>query len=413
MRIVTFAPLILSLSLACSTSTSPPTDRVSISVAALSLTGVADATWTLTVRAGTGPDAPLVWTKTLHAQDFGSAAAGGSFAYVGPCDASVDPNVVSLHLDALSDASGTPLPYVDPGVLVQSATCKPNADTAVDFAVTIARPASQGFFDVAVTFDDVFCSAKLDCKGDDGQPLMLLHDPDTDARGPTMVAAWACTSGSSQPTYMHMSALTLECDDGTRIVHVPSQGPGNVGGDDGDYVFQRAVYRVEEQLDPYTKCGWNHAIGLDLTALQQAGVSCTLRGEATASAAPFEQGKTPVGAVYPYIVWDVPVIDHGALVCGQEPLDQSGDHVATHYTNGQEQHHFAYTMTCAEGTPVALNGYACGGQVAGFTDPVVVAPTSEGVVVSIGGHTSAPLPLPQGIDAVVQDCCIDPCCTAP
>ncbi|MCB9735567.1 MAG: hypothetical protein H6745_23505 [Deltaproteobacteria bacterium] len=415
MKVAGLAALVSALA-ACGAEAPAPTapkgpeGRVTVSVAPLSLAGVTDAEWTLTVRAGTAVDAPVVWTRALRSTQYGSA--DGAISYVGPCDASVATNTVTLHLTGLWGAGGAPLAFADPGDLVREAACAPDADTTVPFDVTVARHAEQGFFDVAVNFDDVFCSAKVDCVGDDDQPIELLHVPGGGGeRGPTVVVGFACTSGASTPTYLHMTTMTLECSDGTKVTHVPSAGPGNVGGDDGPLVFQRAVYRVEEQLSPYAKCAWNQAFGLDLDAMAQAGVSCQLRGHLTASEAPLEDGGlTPEGAYWPYIDIDVPVTTAGALSCGKEGLDDDGSRVVTRYTNGVTREQFGYTMACAAGTPVEVNGFACGGQVAGYDEAVVMAPSNGAVVVSIGSRVSAPLPLPEGVSATLEGCCMEPCC---
>ena len=62
------------------------------------------------------------------------------------------------------------LAFMDPGPLVKTFPCTPNADTPVDFDVTVMRQANQGFFDVAVSFDAIFCAAKLDCCDVAGDP---------------------------------------------------------------------------------------------------------------------------------------------------------------------------------------------------------------------------------------------------
>jgi len=408
MRILLTTALALTLASACGGEEPPsgPASTVTIQVAPLSLTGVADAEWTVTVYGGVGGSAPMVWTKTLRSSAYGNGE--GDVSYVGPCDASVGASDVSVHLDGLYDGGDNPLPYDDPGTLTRTVTCLPDADVPVDFDVSVARPAQQGFFDVAVELDDVFCSAKLDCKRN-GQPIELLFDEDGD-RGPTVVVAFACTSGANTPTYLHMTELSFDCDDGTHVAHVPSAGPGNVGGGDGDFVFQRAVYRAEEQLAPYTKCAWSHAFGLDLDALSTAGVSCTLSGRATASSSAWDQGFSPEGAFYPYIDWNVPIITAGAFSCDQHQIDVTDSGVATEYTNGTDREYFGYTMSCEEDTPVAVNGFSCGGTIPGFDEEAVIAPSGGGVVVTIGSSVSAPLPLPTGVNAQLDGCCLDPCC---
>jgi len=405
MRVTLLALLALAHA-GCSERGEPlATDRLAIDIAPLTLTGVTEAVWTVTVTTNGG--ANTVWTKQISSSKFGDGH--GAAAFVGPCDADAGTNRVTLVLDRLESNGATLSDYRNPTPVWRDVTCAKNADTAVKFDLVIARDASQGFFDVAVSFEDVFCSAKLDCKKD-GQPLDLLFHGDK--RDTTMVAAFACTSGGTQPTLMHMDALVLECQDSatgitTRMVDVPTRGPGN-SGPLAPYVFETASYRTYEQLTPYNKCGWEHAIGLDLDAMP-ATLDCTLTGKATASMSAWPAGFTPEGAIYPYLQWQVKVIDDGQLVCSQHPLDVVGSGVSTQYVRGAPER-FAYTMTCDPTPTVSVNGDVCGGTIAGLSDPVVFADTNEGVVVSVGRDVSQPMPLPDGV--TLEGCCLDPCCTA-
>src|SRR5690242_7055102 len=66
--------------------------RVAISVQALSLAGVGNALWTITVKNGAGA---TVWTKSsLGADQYGDGKA--SLSYVGPCDPTANDNTVEL-----------------------------------------------------------------------------------------------------------------------------------------------------------------------------------------------------------------------------------------------------------------------------------------------------------------------------
>ena len=76
-----------------------------------------------------------------------------------------------------------------------------NTDVAVQFDITMARQADQGFFDVAVQFKDIFCSAKLDCQNADGSDLELLHTP-AGARDMTVVLGFACTGSLTGTTFV-------------------------------------------------------------------------------------------------------------------------------------------------------------------------------------------------------------------
>jgi hypothetical protein len=121
---------------------------------------------------------------------------GGDISYVAPCDAQPTPNdtdavnthTVTLWVDALClgpDAENVGADcdeiqsYVDPcpSGCSLAVACAENADTPVTFNFTIMGQADQGFFDVAVNFDDVFCSAKLDDCNTLDQPIELVFDP--------------------------------------------------------------------------------------------------------------------------------------------------------------------------------------------------------------------------------------------
>ena len=119
-----------------------------------------------------------------------------------------------------------PETYRNPTPVTRDVACAPNADVAVAFDMTVVREAQQGFFDVAVTFQDIFCSAKLDCEKDgaDGpEPLTLLFNPLTGAREATAVLAFSCTAGPDAPaTYLHLDDLRIGCTDGTTVLVHPS-----------------------------------------------------------------------------------------------------------------------------------------------------------------------------------------------
>jgi len=222
------------------------------------------------------------------------------------------------------------------------------------FDLTVMRRASQGFFDVAVTFDDIFCSAKLDCVD------ALLHDPATDQRGPTANIAFACTAGTGQDTTLYWGDAAVVCrDDGGEIRETYTVNPSQTPGQHGPILsslgqpdlYESAIYRGREQLLGLDKCFWNMAIGLDAAAL---GSHCTFEATATAAASPFPTGRTPDDTVYPVIRWAVPLTgDAPTLVCGQNPLDGPGSWVTTAYTT-------------LSGLPFEL-AWACAD--AGTTDP--------------------------------------------
>ncbi|MCB9731184.1 MAG: hypothetical protein H6745_00975 [Deltaproteobacteria bacterium] len=380
-------------------SPSPPADTgpgVRIAVAPLSLPGVTDAEYTLVVSNPGGE----VWRKTLTSRGYGDGS--GALSYVGPCDAAANPHTVTLTVDHLyggTDGTTELTDWVDPGPIAKTPiTCAAQGDTPVDFELTLLRAASQGFFDIAVDLEDLFCSAKVDCTYDDGAPIHLLHDPDGSGRGPTLVAALACTAGPNEveATALHLSALKLSCDDGQggQRVHwlLPFEGPGNLGPRAPE-VFQHAVYRGVEALPNVSKCYWNTAIGLDPDAL--AG-SCRLTGKATVSAGPFPDDRTPAGRVYPVIDIDVAVgAQGGELDCGQHPLGSAG--VTVRYAEGER---FDFEQVCG-GDTVARGLRACGAVDGQGAEMIGL---DAGVLVRVGDATSPVYPVPAG--AVLDGCCL-------
>lgn len=162
--VIVVAPVVLATLPACAPDApDQPGARVAVSVAPLTLPGITNARYTLEIH-NSGGD--LVATREVTSVAYG--AGDGSLSYVAPCDAdpAVSHNSVSLTLlDVYGGASGQavidPSTYANPGTVTRQVTCEANADVAVSFDLTIARQANQGFFDVAVSFSDIFCSAKL------------------------------------------------------------------------------------------------------------------------------------------------------------------------------------------------------------------------------------------------------------
>jgi len=313
--------------------------QVRIDVAALSLPGLTDAEYTVTVTNGADGGGDVVWTRALSSTSYGDGA--GSLSYVGTCDASDDGvSTVTVALDALRTAGGIldPATYRNPGALSKEVVCLANADVAVTFDLTIVRQAQQGFFDVAVSFEDIFCSAKLDCVNDAGGDLELLHDPDTGARDLTAVLGFACTGAPSGTTWLYMDDLVISCTGLTLDVRVDPTGRGNLDttaapnvNADG-YLFAASVFRGVEGLA--AKAYWNVSLGLDETMFEDAG-DCTLTGRATASSEPFPQEidgfPLPEGSVYPVIDWSVQLSDADGRVCEADAVNEDGSGVQTRY----------------------------------------------------------------------------------
>ncbi|PKN58341.1 MAG: hypothetical protein CVU56_06175 [Deltaproteobacteria bacterium HGW-Deltaproteobacteria-14] len=325
---------------------------MAIAVAPLELPGVTNATWRLTVTAGT----QTVWTRDLSSRAFGDGA--GSLSYVGPCDADAGANAVTLELLALyGGAAGDALvdadTYSDPGALTRSFNCLPNADVAVAFDVTLARAATQGFFDVAVTFDDLFCSAKLDCQQPGGGPIALLAD-DTGARRPTVVLGFACTADTAaDDTVLYLDPVTVSCTNGGAVVD-PTAGPGNLAPGAGitqtaAVLFGAAVYRGREDLGGVGKIYWNLALGVELGTAAAAG--CALSTQGTASSGALTNNTTAPGSTYPFVTWSVPLTTTGAaLTCTQHPVN-GGNGVAVSYADPDDPEPFANSYNGATALP--------------------------------------------------------------
>ena len=343
------------------------TAQVAIAVAPLQLEGVTNARYTLTVRNGAGGSGEVVWARTIDSNGYGDGA--GSLSYVGPCDASTGTNTVTLDLDALYEGSGVLVDeatYRNPTPVSRDITCVANADAAVTFDMTIARQAQQGFFDVAINFNDIFCSAKVDC-GPPGEPLTLVFDPDTNARVPTVVSAFACTDGdpaAGAATHLYRDDVVIRCG-GVSYSVSASAGPGNVYAARADApapIVQAMVFEGKESLlvagVDADKVYWNVALGLDAEffASLDAGTTCTLETLLGASAGPLSEGRTPADAIYPYVEVSVPLFTGSTRVCTQHPLDGAApnDGVATAYTvlpgaTGRDAVAFAHVLSQAPG----------------------------------------------------------------
>ena len=314
-----------------------PTGRLTVAVAPLNLSGIINADYTITVTNDRDGSGEVVWTRAVTSSVYGDGA--GSVSYVGTCDASTGVNTVTLQLTALYDAGGL-VPagtYMNPTPLAREATCVPNADVAVQFDITVARRADQGFFDVAVEFEDIFCSAKLDCQNADGTDLDLLHDANGD-RDMTVVLGFACTGSPTGSTYLYMDDPIIACtNQAPNEVLVDPTGSGNVAlnqapnANPGGYLFAASVFRGVEGLAH--KAYWNISFGLDATRFGANG-TCELTGRATASDLAFPQTADgfpiPTGAVYPVIDWNVTLSNAGGRVCTRHEVND-GNGVATNY----------------------------------------------------------------------------------
>jgi hypothetical protein len=332
-------------------------------VAPLTLPGLSKVCYDLRVRNSAAGAGETVWargnpgvdgaadTDSVCSTQFGDGG-GGAITFVGSCDASPvnvgDPgrtNSVTLWVDSLYGPGGVVIAetgsdgWQDPcsNGCTLDALCEENVDTKIEFNLTILRQANQGFFDIGVNFEDIFCSAKVDCKSDPVTPIKLLFNPATGQRDTTVVAAFACTAGAGAgvSTMLYRDGLKVTC--GSTVTSLdPDVGRGNAWGGatvdpaPSDAIWQYAIYADDETLtcggQPCNKRYWNVAIGIDPTA-----DNCALTTSMTASAGGLADFTTPTATTYPYISVNVPLTDTAGLICSKHPLN-GGTGVSTVYT---------------------------------------------------------------------------------
>ncbi|HRE88991.1 MAG TPA: fibrinogen-like YCDxxxxGGGW domain-containing protein [Myxococcota bacterium] len=362
--------------------------RLEVSVMPLSLAGITNAQYTITVTNAPGGLGQVVWSRTVTADQFGDGA--GSVSYVGTCDASAGRHTVTLTLDSLTDTNG-PVPtsaYENPTPVSLEPTCVANADVPVVFDITLMRRADQGFFDVAVQFEDIFCSAKLDCQAADTSDLELLFNGAE--RDLTVVLGFACTAGpSATGTFLYMDDLVVDCEGAELDVRVAPTGQGLVtpSSNPNGYLFGAAIYRGMEANGVMY---WNAALGLDRTTFSQMR-GCTLRTRATASSVAWPQMPAgfplPPATVYPVITWNVPLTNATTRICTKHEVNGNNG-VATDYlgylplANGftwanqplYMQHRLEETLTGTQvlsaGAPICNPGCARGACVDPGSGPV-------------------------------------------
>jgi len=396
--------------------------RFDIRVSPLTLEAPDDVVYTLRLY---NAEPALVWeAAALSSSRYGDGH--GALTYVGACDASAsgNPHTLEITLDALLDATGAPIDTATwqnpapPGapLRLDDLVCRPDADVLVTLDLTILRDARQGFFDVAVSFEDIFCSAKLDCVDDQGEPLRLLHDPTTGERSTTAVLGFACTSGragdgSPEPTWLHLDDVVVSCQGVPDIVIEPNAPVGQRGPrGPGLEIFQTAIYRGAESLPGWEKCYWNLALGVDLEAAR----GCRLRARGTASHDDWREraGASPPATVWAYVDWDVPLTGDGAFACGQEPLNGGTGRVTTRFT-APDGAVFAHPWRCGD-DEIDDDAIACDGAFPGGL-PIAAWREGGGVRVSIGGvRTALAHPLPDGYFLEpATSCCANECCATP
>ncbi len=367
--------LAAGVSLAACAGGSGPETGFRIETAALTLDQATDACYTITVYNDAIANLPadtVVKLEHICGSQYGFETA---ISYVATCDAQggngapdFKPNTVELVLEHICSGGACDDPiaptnavatseFVNPcpanAPCQQDVVCRENADVAVSFDLTIMRDAEQGFFDVAVDFSDLFCSAKFDCRDDQDELISLLHDCDGERADFTAVLAVACTRGASAEaasTTLYMDSIVIACEDDFMVALDPTEGPGNaldpcvgVPGDPTGTVFQHGIYHGRESLQcdhdhdvgtaPVScdKVYLNNAIGFDAAALAGHG-ECEIRTVITAADGRLEGGNTDPAKTYPVLQLNLPLTaSTGAITCDQHPVGSDG--FSFEYTN--------------------------------------------------------------------------------
>jgi hypothetical protein len=309
-----------------------PSGKLSLSVAPLSLPGIVDANYDLWVTTTAG----TVWSEpALRSTQYGDGS--GSLTYIGTCDAQAGSHTVHLQLNALYTVDGpdadtapdavaqetfvNPCPSTEPCTV--TAACVENGDTPVEFNLTVMRDAQQGFFDVAVNFNDIFCSAKVDCLP------AFLHNG-AGVRSETAIIGFACTSGTSSTGTVEPTNLYVDYRVNGTLLDESVEGRSA----DGSY----AIYRDDEELPGVSKGFWNAAI--------LVGTGASIRGSATAAPGELPSEAAGTFSSYPVIRFDVDIAP-GCVATGPDGADvdterdpvvlpaqlDSGEGVDTHYAD--------------------------------------------------------------------------------
>jgi len=384
----------LALGSACADqATSPDGPGIEINIAPVTYNAATNICYGIAVE--NAADDTVVYLPGICSGQYGNGA-GGDIAYVAPCDASGGgSSTVTLWLEEIriadTDAGAVdghadydiedPDSYINPCGFDASkldidfdndgdddvtadtnsddfvcqktnVICKENEDVQVAFNLTVMRSAQQGFFDIIVDFEDIFCSAKLDtCYVDAdgappgvGAPIQLLLDGDG-TRDDTAVIALACSTGADATgdlvsTKLHMTRIALTCDGNTYYLSPGTDGTHPAGNrtatTTGAETVRYALYTGDEALacdglggGSCNSSYWNLAINLE--DLEEGTLSnCTVSFDATATGDgltiangnQFMDGTTAaVGVTYPGIHFTEQILAGGASTCDYNPLN--------------------------------------------------------------------------------------------
>ena len=293
--------------------TSPVTSDhgIAIELAALNTSSVTYAQYTVTVKNAT----PLtIATVQIDSDTYKVGTDPSLVRYVAPCDAALNPNTVTVSVDALT-VGGTAVPTSAlPADQTQSVVCVANSDVPVAFDFFAVASSQLGFFDVVLGTDVITCSAKLDCQTDTG------FFPSASG----VVLGFSCTMPASTSTdpVLHMDKITVACTTNTPgSVTVDADVAGNISVGDTSKVTASpfsivnsvTVFRGEDTIGSTTNTYWNVALGIDPGVLDE---TCTLTTKATVT----DGDSVPIDL--PYIDWDVQLttVSGTALTCTDHPL---------------------------------------------------------------------------------------------
>jgi hypothetical protein len=325
-----FGAMVAVFTVGCESQSEEPTVRVQ--VGQLSLPSISDAVWTIKMSGPTGP----LWEETINSAAYGDGK--GSISYVGPCDASADgQNTITLELVELVPL--TAADWVSPGPMTRTFTCASNADTLVEFDVTVLRDANMGFADIAVNFEDIFCSAKFDCVDDNNTPIEFVPDA-SGVRRPSAVLAVACSGDTNADLRLYTNDAVITCASGETYTLSPMpEGlkfppPGTPPG--ALLAGQLNAWgTTEDSITSGVYLSLAFAFGADFGA-QGAHADCRLSFRATATNGALADNTLPAGMTYPVIEWDVPLTNaNSGPACGAYALFE-GQEVTPAYSSGGE-----------------------------------------------------------------------------
>ncbi len=360
-------------------------NAVTIAVAPLDGSGIGVACFDLKVETALG----TFWEKgdpensffdddldTICSDDHGNGG-GGSVRWVGACDGqdAADTNgtltdgvqnTVTIWFDGVynDDKTEVSANVYDPcgtaGCSIEF-DCDPNADTRADFNFTVIQDAEVGFFDIAVRFDNIYCSAKYDDCYTDDQPVQLFSGADGTPHQ-TGVFALACTGPLGTDVNLHYGNLAVVCQGVTYPIDPTVSRVTDAEAEPSGSPLTYNAYRDTTSFacDGGTCNGLYWNLAFDLTDLPDLG-SCTLEFSATATNGEgvFVNGlPANAGSSYPYIDVDV-TMSGDEQSCQQNPLNGEESGVLTGYHGDLTNNAVAMCSTYDGATAAATGNAAC------------------------------------------------------